>query len=72
MKKSFKLDQLGCANCASKMENSIAKIPGVKSVTIAFMTAKLKIEADAEDFDRILDEAQRIISGYERECRIVR
>ncbi len=72
MKKSYKLENLGCANCAAKMEEKIAKIPGVQNATVAFMTAKLKIEAAEDDFSHILDESQRIISRLEPDCRIVR
>ena len=38
MKKTFKLQDLDCANCAAKMENAIAKLPEVSAVTVSFMT----------------------------------
>lgn len=72
MKKSFKLQDLGCANCAAKMETAISKIDGVNNVTIAFMTSKLKLDAEDERFDAILDEAQAAISRIEKDCTIVR
>lgn len=72
MKKKFKLENLGCANCAAKMEADINKLEGVKEVTISFMTQKLTIEAEEELFDSVLEKAQKIISGYESDCRIVR
>jgi len=43
MKKTFKLVELDCANCAAKMERTIAKIEGVISVNISFMTQKITI-----------------------------
>ena len=37
MKKKFILEGLGCANCASKMEKAISKLPGVNEASINFM-----------------------------------
>lgn len=72
MKKVFKLMDLDCANCAAKMENAIARLPGVKSVTVNFMTQKLILEADDADFDRVLDEAEKAMRHVEPDCTLVR
>ena len=72
MRKSFKLEDLECANCAAKMEADIAKISGVNSVTISFMTSKLTLDADDNQFNHILDQAQAICSKYEPDCTILR
>lgn len=72
MRKSFKLQDLDCANCAAKMENGIQNINGVKSATVSFMTQKLVLDADDENFDVILDEAQRICTKIEPDCVILR
>lgn len=72
MKKKFKLENLGCANCAAKMENDIKKLEGVQEASISFMMQKLSIEAEDDKMDAILDQAQKIISGYEEDCRIIR
>lgn len=72
MKKAFKLQDLGCANCAAKMEAGIAKLPGVSNATISFMTQRLVIEADDDRFPAIVDEAQAIISKIEPYCSIKR
>ena len=47
MRKSFKLENLDCANCAAKMEAGINELPGVNKASISFMTSKLMIDADA-------------------------
>ena len=44
MKKTYKLRDLDCANCAAKMENAIGKLPEVSSVTVSFMTQKMTVE----------------------------
>ena len=41
MKKTFKLEDLDCANCAAKMETAINKLEGVQKATVSFMTQKL-------------------------------
>ena len=38
MKKTFKLIDLDCANCAAKMETAIKKLPGVTDACVSFMT----------------------------------
>ena len=35
MKKTFKLIDLDCANCAAKMEDAIRRIDGVTAVTVS-------------------------------------
>ena len=72
MVKSFKLQDLDCANCAAKMEDAIRRIDGVNSARISFMTQKLVLDADEERFDAVLDEAERACSKIEPDCRILR
>ena len=72
MKKTFKLDELDCANCGAKMEDAIKKIEGVVSAKVNFMAQKLTIEASDERFDAIMDEAQRVCHKFEPDCNIVR
>lgn len=71
MRKSFKLNDLECANCAAKMEQAIKGIEGVRSATISFMTSKLVLDADENCFETILDKAQRICTKIEPDCIIV-
>ena len=75
MRKSFKLENLDCANCAAKMEAGINALPGVNKATISFMTQKLVIDADATNADElapIIDAAQKVCTSYEKDCRIIR
>lgn len=72
MRKTFKLDELGCANCGAKMEAVIKKIDGVVDAKVTFMTQKLVVEADDARFDEIMDEAQSICRKIEPDCEIVR
>ena len=71
MKKSYKLQDLDCANCAAKMETAINKIDGVNKATVSFMTQKLTIDAADERFDEILKEAVSAISKVDPDCKII-
>ena len=65
MKKTFKLDGLDCANCAAKMERTIAKMDGVDSVVINFMTAKMVLEAAEDKIDKVAAAAESAIKNIE-------
>ncbi len=69
MKKTYKLEDLDCANCARKMEDAINKLPGVGRATVSFMTQKLTIEAD--DPDGVMPEVIRCCKKVEPDCRVL-
>lgn len=71
MKKKFKLQDLDCANCAAKMEDGIKKINGVKDASVSFMTQKMTIEAEEEDFERIMQEVVKVCAKVEPDCKII-
>ena len=70
MKKTFRLRDLDCANCAAKMENAINKLDGVQSATVSFMTQRLTLEADDARFDEVLKEAVRVCRKVEPDCTV--
>ena len=65
MKKTFKLIDLDCANCAAKMENNIRKIDGVADATVSFMAQKMTVEADDDRFESIMDEVVKVCRKVE-------
>ena len=69
MKKTFKLIDLDCANCAAKMENAIKKLPGVTGATVSFLTQKMTIEAD--DVDAVMKDVVKCCKKVEPDCEIV-
>ena len=71
MKKTFKLTDLDCANCAAKMEAAIKKIDGVQDAAVSFMTQKLTIQADDARFDAVVQEAVKVCKKVEPDCEIV-
>ena len=69
MKKTYKLIDLDCANCAAKMEAAIKKLPGVTNATVSFLTQKMTIEAD--DVDAIIKDVVKCIKKVEPDCEVV-
>ena len=49
MNKVIRLKNLDCANCALKLERAIAKIDGVKSVSVNFIYQKVFLEYESEN-----------------------
>ncbi len=72
MKRTYKLDGLDCANCAAKIENAIAKLDGIGSVTVNFMTTKMTIEADESRMDDIVIKAAEIVKKIEPDTEMKR
>lgn len=72
MRKSFKLDEIDCANCAQKLQDAIAKVDGVDAVSVNFMTQKLTLTAADDAFDDVLDRVVRLAADLEPDCEIVR
>ena len=72
MRKTFKLQDLDCANCAAKMETGIKKIDGVNDATMSFMTQKLVLDADDARFSEILDEVAGVCKKIEPDMVILR
>ena len=72
MRKSFKLDEIDCANCAQKLEDAIKKLEGVADARVNFMTQKLTLSAADERFDEVLDRVVNLAADIEPDCEILR
>lgn len=70
MRKVYKLDGEICANCASKIQDKIAKIDGVNSVSVNAMTLKFRLDADDDKFQDILDQSIKIFDAIEPDCEV--
>lgn len=66
MKKTIKVVDLDCANCAQKMEDAIRKIKGVQDVTVSFMAQKITLTADDAAVMRLSRKWSRSASGLSR------
>lgn len=72
MKKVYKLEDLDCANCAAKMERAIAKIDGVESVNVNFLSQRMTLEADEARLEEIMDQVVKVCKKVEPDCKIIR
>ena len=70
MKKTFKLVDLDCANCAAKMEEAIKKLPGVTDASVNFLSQKLVLEAPDDSFDDIVKQMVKTCKDIEPDCTI--
>ncbi|MDO4337061.1 MAG: heavy metal translocating P-type ATPase [Eubacteriales bacterium] len=67
--KTYLLENLGCAHCASKMEEQISKLDGVTDATITFATKQLRVTA--QNPDRYLPQIRKICSSIESQVQVV-
>lgn len=70
MKKTFKME-VDCANCAAKIEEAIKHIDGVNSTRVNFMTQKLVLDAEDDQFDKVLKEAAKVCRKVDDDCCII-
>ena len=57
MKKKILIEGMHCASCASNIERSLKKVPGVKEVAVSVMTKKAVVEVDEKVLDEELKKA---------------
>ena len=71
MKKTFKLQDLDCANCAAKMERAIQQVEGVISANVSFMTQKMNVEFDeGADVKTTMQNVLSACKKVEDDCEI--
>jgi Cation transport ATPase len=70
MRFNYKLENLGCAHCASKMESAINKIEGITSAKIVFMTARLTIEADESRITELEEKIEKAVKKIESDVKL--
>ncbi len=63
------LENLGCANCAAKMERKINELPEVKAAAITFATKKLVVSSDCQE--SLLPALQKICASIESEVIVI-
>lgn len=71
MKKTIKLQDLNCANCAAKIENAVSKLDGVYEVKVNFMAQKMILSAADDKFSEILEAVKKIAKKIEPDLVIL-
>lgn len=69
-RKVYILENLGCANCAAKMERKIKELPEVCDATISFPTKQLYV-VSKKDPDSLILQLEAICKSIEDEVHIV-
>lgn len=71
-KKVFRIDGVDCAHCASKLQEEIEKIKGIKNVVYNFMAKKLSYEVeDGINLEEKIEEVMRLIKIKEPEAVVL-
>lgn len=68
MKKVYIITGIDCANCAAKIEQKFAKVPGVEEVSITFATEQLRLTA--ADPDALIPALLKIARDSEPDTQI--
>ena len=74
-KLTYLVENLGCANCAAKMEKQINDLPGVNAAVLTFATKQLRLSVapeTAKKEDALLESIQEICSSIESEVIVKR
>lgn len=71
MTKTYKVAEVDCPACAAKMESKVAKIKGVESATLSFLSKKLTIEFACDDPESIMPEILKACRKVEPDCTLV-
>lgn len=71
MKRTIKLQDLECANCAAKIESAIAKMEGVIDVRVNFLSQKMMLEVTDDKFDEVLAAAKKVAKKIEPDLVIM-
>ena len=70
MKKSYQIE-VDCANCAREMEEAAARVEGVASVVVNFMTQKMNVEfAEGADAAAVMQNVLKACKKVESDCEI--
>ncbi|MBR6546232.1 MAG: heavy-metal-associated domain-containing protein [Clostridia bacterium] len=69
MKSKFSIKGLDCPNCAAKLESMFAKLDGVDSAKINFLTEKITIESDL-DAEELLSALRKTALAFSKRLTV--
>ena len=65
MRKVYILEDLDCANCAAKIEDSVRALEEVADVNVSFFTQKMSVETHCEQDKKFLKKIKKIVKSFE-------
>ena len=72
MKKTFKMIDLDCANCAAKMERKVSAIDGVTAAHVNFLTTKMTLEGEEARMDELAKMAEAAVKSVDPDVEVKR
>lgn len=71
MKKVYKIE-VDCAVCAGKIQDAVAKVEGVNSCTVNFMTQKMIIDINDDKFDEVFKQVVKTAKRVEPDFEVLK
>lgn len=68
MKSIYKIENLACGSCASKMEGKIKGLDGVEDAVVNFSTSQLHLKTQAKPSQDLVAEIDQIIRSIEKDA----
>lgn len=65
MQKKYILEDLDCANCAAKIEESVKNIEGVTECSVSFVTEKMIVEIEEGKEEVVEKEIKKVVRKIE-------
>ena len=71
MRKTFKIEDLDCPNCAAKLERAICEIDGVTKASVSFIAQKMIVEADENDMEAVIAKIPSAAKKAVPDCTVI-
>jgi len=71
MIKTYILEDLDCAHCAGKIEESVAKLDGVRKSTCTLLTQKLVVDIEDDKAAGLTAEVKKIVKKFEPDVEVI-
>ena len=71
MKKTWRIENLDCPNCAAKLERALSALPGVEAASVNFVNKTVSITAGEKDFAAVEQAVKAETARVEPEAQLV-
>ena len=73
MKRAYKLEGHLCGHCATKIEDKISKMDGVRGASVNFMTMRFTLDTDGDRDAHagILEASKKVFDDIEPTCTVI-
>lgn len=71
MIRTYLLEDLDCAHCATLIEEGVRELKGVSRSTVTFLTQKLVVEVEEDRAGGITKEIRKVVKKYEPDIEVI-